>query len=83
MQSNDLYKIDKGYFWQVVNYFLTLKDLESLDFVLYNPDFYDKDMQMYIITLTREDLRLDIMKAEEDLKQFRKEWKTLFDKIKG
>jgi len=73
----DVYKIDKLYFWQVINYFLVIDTLESLTFYLYNPDIYDKNMQTYSIPITRAELQTDIDKAEEKLKGFKENWDNL------
>lgn len=72
-------KIPDDYKPQVVNYFIVMPDLEKLYFVTYNPDFYIKDRQLFIIEVTREDLLKDIEKAQERLIEFRWKW---IEKIK-
>ena len=78
----DVYKIDKSYFWQVVNYFLVIDTLEELDFMLFNPDFYDRENMIYIINVTRKELKEYITKADEQLKIFRTHWLKLEKDLK-
>jgi len=70
----DVYKIDKSYYWQVVNYFLVIDTLEELSFMLYNPDMYDDHRQSFVIKVTREELAKDIEKAKERIHSFKIEW---------
>lgn len=79
---HDVYKIEKLYFYQVVNYFLVIDTLEELSFMIRNPDIYDKNMQTCIIKVTRDELKDDIEKAEKKLESFRKWWEELEEKLK-
>jgi len=67
-------KIPDEYKWQVVMYFIVIDTLEELDFIIYNPEIYDEDYRMHVINVKREDLQEEIQKAEEAIKEFRKEW---------
>lgn len=67
-------KIPDEYKWQVVMYFIVIDTLEELDFIICNPEIYDEDYRMHVINVKREDLQEDIQKAEDALKEFRKEW---------
>ena len=66
----DVKKIEKTYYWQVVNYFMTIDTLKELSFFLYNPDIYDIEKQSYTITVTRDELQEDIDKAFVRLAEF-------------
>ncbi len=74
-------KIPKVYFHQVVHYFLVIEDLEELDFIIGNFDCSKEIPQIYIITVTREELQKDIDKATKKLKEFKTKWDTLKDKL--
>ena len=78
---HDVYKIEKLYFYQVVNYFLVIDTLEELSFMIYHPWMYDENMQQFIIKVTREDLQKDIEKAEEKISAFRATWEELEDRL--
>jgi len=67
-------KIPAEYKWQVVHYFVVMEDLEELDFVIFNPDFYIKEAQMKILNIKRDDLFADIEKAKISIKDFRVNW---------
>lgn len=67
-------KIPDEYKYQVIMYFLVISDLEELDFVLYNPDFYIKNKRLFVINIKRKDLEEDILKAESKIEIFRKKW---------
>ena len=77
-------KIPEEYKYQVIMYFLVISDLEELDFILYNPDFYIKEKRLFVINIKRQDLEKDIYKAESQIEIFRKSWlekiKTLLPK---
>lgn len=77
-------KIPEEYKYQVIMYFLVISDLEELDFILYNPDFYIKEKRLFVINIKRQDLEKDIYKAESQIEIFRKKWlekiKTLLPK---
>jgi len=78
----DVYAIEKTYYWQVVNYFMTMDTLEELTFFLYNPDIYDIDKQHYSIVVTRDELQEDIDKAFERLAEFEVKLNKLKLKLK-
>lgn len=61
-------KLPAEYKWQIVHYFLVIDELESLDFVSYNPKFPLKEL--HIVTVTRADLEKEILEAKEKLAQF-------------
>lgn len=67
-------KIPDDYKNQVLTYFLVMEDLEELDFVIFNPDFYIKEKQLFTIRITREELQKDLEKAEDKIIEFRKKW---------
>lgn len=60
-------KLPAEYKWQVVHYFLVIDELESLDFVSYNPKFPLKEL--HIVTITRAELEKEIQEAKEKLAQ--------------
>lgn len=72
-------KIPEEYKYQVIMYFLVISDLEELDFILYNPDFYIKEKRLFVINIKRQDLEKDIYKAESQIEIFRQKW---LEKIK-
>ena len=76
-------KLPSEYKWQVVNYFLVVEDLKSLDFVVYDPRIIDAEKKMTIITVKRKELEKDIEAAKERLVEFRKNWEKVYDKVKG
>lgn len=57
-------KIPSEYFWQVVHYFVVIDTLETLDFIIHNPEPYDERVRTKIITVTREELKNYISQAE-------------------
>lgn len=61
-------KLPAEYKWQVVHYFIVIDELESLDFVSYNPKFPLKEL--HIVTITRAELEKEIQEAKEKLAQF-------------
>lgn len=63
-------KIPDEYFWQVVHYFITIDTLEELDFVIHNPDPFDKRLRTLVITVTREQLETQIMMAKASIAEF-------------
>lgn len=72
-------KIPEEYKYQVIMYFLVISELEELDFVLYNPDFYIKEKRFFIINVKRSELEAEIYKAEVKIEIFRQKW---LEKIK-
>ena len=67
-------EIPEEYFWQVVQYFIVIDELESLDFIIYNPEIYDKHFRMTKITVTRDEMSQFIQQAKQALTVFREEW---------
>lgn len=63
-------KIPSEYFWQVVHYFVVIDTLESLDFIIHNPEPYDARVRTKIITVTREELKESILMAECAIAEF-------------
>ena len=76
--------LPKEYEPQVLNYFMVMEDLETLYFMMYNPDTIWPLKKFHIITVTREQLQDKINKAEEKLETFkakRTKWiETLLNK---
>lgn len=68
-------KIPEEYFWQVVHYFIVFDDLEELDFIVYNPDFYAEEVRIKTIKVTRRELEEKIEYAKMELAEFRAMWK--------
>lgn len=66
--------IPDEYYWQVIHYFIVIDTLESLDFLIVNPDIPDEFFRIKKITVTREELADDIAKAENALAEFYGEW---------
>ena len=73
--------IPDEYKWQVVHYFVVIDTLQSLDFIVYNPELRDPRMRKRIITVSRSDLSEDIEKAENALVVFREEWIETLEKL--
>lgn len=74
---HEVYQYEKQYFWQVVHYFNVIDTLEVVHFSLFNPEIWDKDKQLHIITVTRAELEIDIKKAEEKLTTFKQQFNNL------
>lgn len=64
--------VPKEYYWQAINYFLVLEDLEILNFVIYNPNVKGIN-NLHIIKVNRADLAKDIDKANKEILLFKKE----------
>lgn len=73
--------IPDEYFWQVVHYFVVIDDLESLDFIIANPDMYDSFFRMKKITVTRKELTDSIEEAKSALVEFYSEWQEAIQKV--
>lgn len=69
-------KIPEEYFWQVVHYFIVFDDLEELDFIVYNPDFYAEELRIKTIKVTRAELAEKIEYAKMELAEFRAMWQA-------
>jgi YqaJ-like viral recombinase domain len=63
-------KIPDEYYWQIVQYFLVIDTLESLDFIVSNPDMHDEFFRLKKKTVYRTDFTEDIQKAKEDIVSF-------------
>lgn len=57
-------KIPTEHYWQVVHYFVVIETLETLDFIVHDPAPYDVRVRTKTITVTRQELREDILRAE-------------------
>ena len=60
---------------QIINYFLVCETLETLSYVLYNPDMYIEELQLHIINVKRSDFEKDLKAIVPKLIEFRKTWK--------
>jgi hypothetical protein len=69
-EPKDIYKIEKTYYWQIVNYFICLNDLEELTFFLYNPDMYEEKFQIFEMVIKRDQIEKDIAKAKSSILEF-------------
>lgn len=69
-EPKDIYKIEKTYYWQIVNYFICLNDLEELTFFLYNPDMYEEKFQIFEMVIKRDQIEKDIAKAKSSVLEF-------------
>lgn len=58
-------------------YFLVIETLESLDFIIHNPEPYDATVRTKIIRVTREELETDIFRAQAMICEFQVEWAQL------
>lgn len=72
-------KIPNEYKYQVLDYFLVCQDIESLDFVSFDPRFVIKPI--HIITVTREELLEDLMRMEMELQKFWIKFQEYYNKI--
>lgn len=63
-------KIPDEYYWQIVHYFLVIDTLESLDFIVSNPDMHDEFFRLKKKTVYRSEFIDDIQKAKEDIVSF-------------
>ena len=68
--------IPDEYKWQVVQYFLVMDEVETVDFVIFNPDIVDKRLRIIVRTVTRESMKEDITFAQDSIASFRLEWKN-------
>ena len=55
----------KDYQSQIVNYFLVNPDLKVLYFVMYDPRFFNEELQMKIFKLNRKDFSYDIERMRD------------------
>lgn len=67
-------KIPDEYYWQVIQYFVVIDDLQSLDFIIANPDIPDEFFRMKKKTITRSEISEDIERAKLALSDFYIEW---------
>lgn len=77
----DLQEIPYEYFYQVVMYFVVIDTLDTLDFIIHNPEPYDANVRTKIIRVTREELATDIQRAEIAIFEFQAEWTTILKKF--
>lgn len=69
-------EIPEEYFWQVVHYFIVFDELEELDFIVYNPDFYAEELRIKTIKVGRAELAEKIKYAKMELAEFRAMWQA-------
>ena len=74
-------KIPDEYYWQIIHYFIVIDTLESIDFLVCNPDIEDDFFRLKVKTITREELKEDIEKAKEELVSFRELWLEIMNKF--
>jgi len=72
-------EIPDEYFWQVVQYFVVNKKLQTLYFVGYNPDI--PIHSLHIIEIKKADIEEETKKAKKEQKKFLDEVDTLLAKI--
>ena len=72
-------KVPKEYWWQVIQYFVLNKKLETLYFVAHNPDI--PMHPLHIIEVHRKDIEADIVKAREAQEKFIAEVNEALSKI--
>ena len=70
-------KIPDEYYWQCIHYFIVMKDLETLDFIIHNPEPYDSTVRTKIIKITRDMIQEDIMRGEMAICNFQAEYATM------
>ena len=58
-------------------YFLVIDTLQSLDFIIHNPEPYDATVRTKMIRVTREELETDIFRAQAMIFEFQCEWTQL------
>ncbi len=75
--------IPDEYKWQVVCYFLVVKEMLRLDFIVYDPRIINDKLKLHIVPVTRHMVANDIKEAEARLTDFHQQWKEMYDKIKG
>lgn len=63
-------KVDKKYWYQVLNYFLVIETLKEVDFVSYDDRILAKPIN--IVTVRREDIGKELYEIREELKKFKK-----------
>ena len=63
----------KDYKWQIVDYYIVITTLKTLDFVTYDSRIELDSLRMHITKTTREDFKEDIEKAKAKIIQFFKE----------
>lgn len=74
-------EVPPEYKWQVVNYFLVCPDLQSLDFVIYDPRITIPKLRLTIIPVKRKTIQGDIIRAKESLTLFKQEWDEVAKKL--
>lgn len=57
-----------------MHYFIVFDELETLDFVVYNPDFYAEELRIQTRKITRESIADKIEYAKNELVEFRQMW---------
>lgn len=59
-----------------MHYFIVFDELETLDFVVYNPDFYAEELRIQTRKITRAELAEKIEYAKMELAEFRAMWQA-------
>ena len=72
-------KVLDEYLWQVIQYFVVNKKLQTLYFVGYNPNI--PTHPLHIIEVKRKDIEVEIKEAREEQEKFLKEVDILLAKI--
>ena len=74
-------KIPEEYLRQIVMYFVVISELEEIDFISYNWEFYIKSKQLWIKNIKREDLIKEIEEAQKRIITFREKWLKYIKKL--
>ncbi len=72
-------RIPNEYKYQVINYFIVCEDLESLDFVSYDPRVLVRPI--HIVTITREELKGEIEETKVKLRKFEEKFNKYYTNI--
>jgi putative phage-type endonuclease len=74
-------KIPSEYKAQVLQQFIVNEDQEWLDFMSYDPRIQLPELQLSIVTITRDELSDEIEIAQQKLIKFREKWAELQDQL--
>ncbi len=73
--------VPSEYHWQVVCYFLVNTDLQTLDFIIYDPRIIKEELRITVIKVTRKDLEKDILAAKARLVEFHERWRDVYNDV--
>ena len=73
--------IPKKYYWQVIQYFVVIDTLETLDFISYDSRIKLDSLKMLIVPTNRKELEEHINLATEELIKFNKEVEDEINKL--